>query len=508
MRKEAGPIFLLFILLQIVWGYSYGRENGIQLIPYAEFLRDHSLYSKDLFVQYAHQHLPNERTFFVFLIAPLGNLMEWGVFIEYVICSFFLLYGLLTLAKHFLHDRKLAWTALILLSFPLYYHTLGLNELYGMEYTSTLLSDTLSIWAIIYFLRNKPQASILLLIPATLAHPLAGLQVFMLILGTIVWRALRQKEGITAIRSLIRPIVLYIFTAGSFIIYLNGRFHDADTDPATLFQIFFVFRNAHHYLPTHYPTIDWILLAPFYLAAPFLFRKKDKQTTLFLSLIIIGCALYSFGVLFLHSPGIAEAQWFKTTSFLEYFAIIGVLMLIRTRFNEEKNPRVYAFILPATIIVSLAWVLVLFPGISYMRNSTAREYPFYKKVTPEMDIAMQAAQYVPQDALCIQPCSMDAFKHYSRRSSFVDYKALTHSGNFLVEWSRRFNLLYGVDPEHSKVVSFDAVQLADEHYKKLTVDQILQLHKKEGVTHVVMFRENVLPFKVLAANDKYILYAI
>ena len=503
-----GWLTVIFITLLFIWGYSYGHNNSIQLIPYAQYLNDNSLFPNDFFIQNAAKDFPNERSIFILLIKPFGASMEWVVFIEYCIFSLFLLFALFKIAYFFLKNNLYAYASIILLFFPLLFHTLGLNELYGSEFSATLASDTFSAWAILAWLRGKNVLVYIFLIIATLFHPLAGLQVFLLISGTLFISAIQLRSLKTYFKNIFPLVIAYVFTAGLFIYSLNGRLNDVPFDSADFFRIFFVFRNAHHYIPSQFVLKDIIILTPLYLLTPILIYRYNKKVFLLSLIILIGCLFYIIGVEVFNSPLIALAQWFKTTIWLEFFGVLAVLLFIRHKIpllNQAK--RVKQFFVLVTIICA-AWVLFVFPGLPVLKKDIAYEFPFYTKMTAEIDISIQASKLTPTNALFIQPCSFDELKNYGQRSSYVDYKALTHTKSFIKEWAVRFEEVYGINPLNSAVISFDAVDFADENFLKITPEKLEKLKSEKGVTHIITPNETVFPFKLITSNAEYTIYEL
>ncbi|HMZ88486.1 MAG TPA: hypothetical protein PLM90_03615 [Chitinophagales bacterium] len=503
-----GSLLALCAAMVVVWGYTFGHENSIQLIPFALHAHDPSLYDQDFFVSHAAARFPNERSFFMLLLMPFGNNLEWPSFIIYVVCSLLLFRALYGIAIHLLEDPWYAFGALMLLIFPLNFHTLGLNELFGRELSTSLLSDTACAWAIWHFLQHKKWSPWLLLIFATLMHPLSGLQVFLLISATLFTQSVLSRRVSQFLRMYGLQIALYMFTGGAFIIALQLGLDDTQWDDATFFQTFFVFRNAHHYIPTAFPHKDWVLLGPLYLITPFLLYRQSKALFIFSLWIIGGCIAYSFCVLQLHSVTVATAQWFKSTMWLEWFMIIAIMLTGKTLITNIKGrsygPAIYAL----TVLVSVAWLLIVFPQYRFWKINTAYELPFYEVTTPEIDISRQVKERTAKSDFLIQPAGMDELKYYSERSSFVDYKALTHTKGFIKEWSRRFELVYDIDPATSKVISFDAVRLADEHFRALTPEKLRELHQTYAISHIVTFADVQLPFALLYKNEKYALYQL
>lgn len=499
---------ILYIFMLLIWGYSYGRENSVQLIPYAQYLNDNSLFPQDFYIQSAGKNTPNERSFFMLLIKPFGSAMEWAVFIQHYIFSLLLFTGMFRISYLLLKNRIYSFCSLIILLIPLQYHTLGLNEIYGGELASSLVAVSLSVWAIYYWLKNKVAVTFALLIISTLMHPLVGLQTFLLITGSQFILSVINKNIKPFFLRYGLPVLIYFLTAGVFIYLLNARFNDTAIENETFFRLFFVFRNAHHYLPSEFPVRDILILAPLFFITPFFLYHHSKELFVFSLLIISGCIIYTVGVEVLESIFFAETQWFKTTYYLEFFMVIGGLLFMQKIIPAFKKIHYSKVFFASVIALSIFWVLIVFPGIEVSKNVIAYEFPFYKKITPEIDISQKAKKVTRPDALFIQPCSLDALKYYSQRSGYIDYKAITHSKSFIAEWAERFKEVYNVDPLHSEVISFDAVQLADQNYAKLTQEQVFKLKEERGITHMIAPVEFKLNFRELATNSVYTIYEL
>lgn len=502
------PLTALVLALVAIWGYTIGHGNSIQLLPYLQYLHDDNLFGKDFFIQYATQNLPNERSFFIGLLQPFAGFPEWPVFILFIITTYFLLYALLQIANTFLQDYRLSYLVLCILLFPLLYHTLGLNEIYFGELNANFVADTFSAWAIVFVLRKKIWLSYIMMILATLMHPLAGFHTFLLLTGALTLLALAEGKPRLLLTQYLWPILSYCFTAGVYIVFLQIRLHDAEWDDAAFFQAFFVFRNAHHYIPTAFSTVDWKLLTPLYILPLFVFYKRNKLLFTISALIIVGCIVYSYIVLTYHSPTVATGQWFKTTIWLELFGVISVMILLQWLL-QKMNKLQYITPLFFLMLTGIAcWTFFVFPGLQKIKTDITYELPFYRKMTPELDIAIKAGAATDKDALFITPCGIDELKYYGKRSSIVDYKALTHSKSFIKEWALRFNDVYQINPLTSETISFAVLGKADAAYKTMQTEQVEMLKAKYGLTHIIMFAENKLPYQVIAQNNLYTVYAL
>lgn len=501
-------LFLLFILMVAGWGYTFGHENSIQLTPLLLHAHDSSLYTSDFYVQEAASRFPNERSFYLSLLMPFGKQLEWPSFLLFTAASLLLMRSLVGIGEHISGSRRIAFAGIILLLFPLNFHALGMNELFSREISATLMSDALAAAAFWMMLQRKVWPTFLFIILSTCMHPLAGLQLFLLITGSLCIEAVWEKKIRGVFQTYKWPVLAYVCTGGVYIVLLQIGLQDETWDDALFFQSFFVFRNAHHYIPTAYSTEDWLMLGPLFILAPFLLFSKQRLLWSASILILLGCVIYTCGVLYLHNVTIATAQWFKSTMWLEAIAVFALLGAINRLLIRIKMQRSVLVTSALVFTFSAAWWLVHFPTISGWKNNTAYELPFFERTTHEIDISRQIAAHTPKDALLIQPASLDEIKYYSQRSGYVDYKALTHTKGFILEWAERFKEIYHVDPATSKVISFAAVGLADQQFRNLTPATLHQLHVTRGITHIVTFADVELPFHVIAMNQSYIVYQL
>jgi len=501
-------LLLLFMgLLMLGWGYTFGHENSIQLVPMALYHADNALYPHDFFIHSADDRPIHERTFFLLLMKPFGDALVWPSFIMFVICSLILFRAIIGIGTELTGSLSLAFSALILVAFPFNFHSLGMNELISRELSAALVSDMASLCAIWMFIRKKVRSTYLLLILSTGMHPLSGFQVALLITGALFTDALVKKQLKPYCKKYGPVIAGYFIVAILFISYLRAAMGNSTWNDAEFFHSFFVFRNAHHYIPTQFPKTDWLLLTPLFLLTPFLLFKQNKQL-FYISLFIIGgCVLYSIGVLHYHSVTVASAQWFKTTAILEVFSLILVLNLLKS-WITAYGKNMARYILPVYLISSVASFLFKFPGYDHWRNSTDYEFPFYTRETPEIEISRQLAEKTDKDALILQPAGLDEVKYYSKRSSYIDYKALTHTRAFIEEWSARFREVYAIDPATSKVISFAARDAADSNFKDITPEKLRDLQETRGITHIITFADVQLPFESAGSNERYIIYKL
>lgn len=109
------------------------------------------------------------------------------------------------------------------------------------------------------------------------------------------------------------------------------------------------------------------------------------------------------------------------------------------------------------------------------------------------------------DALFIHPCHFTELKYFGQRSSFVEYKALTHTKSFLLEWSKRLKTIYNLDYYYSPS-GYYTCAYADDEFRKWDEEGLKFLNKEYGITHILTFADVQLQLPIVAQNKKYIVY--
>jgi hypothetical protein len=197
-------------------------------------------------------------------------------------------------------------------------------------------------------------------------------------------------------------------------------------------------------------------------------------------------------------------QWFKSTIWLEFFAVLAVLTVFKEYFFSKGLRKV---ILPVTLVGCIFWALYIFPGIDIIRNSTKYEFPFYTKATDAINISRQAKEKTPKDALFLQPCSFSELKFYGERSSYVDFKAVTHKKSFLKEWGERFIKVYNIKIDEGKN-GFEACDAGDAYFRNLTAADISKLKEETSADYLLTYSSRKLSLPVVAQNATYIIYKL
>ena len=133
-------------------------------------------------------------------------------------------------------------------------------------------------------------------------------------------------------------------------------------------------------------------------------------------------------------------------------------------------------------------------------------FPWTTAKSDEVDIALQAAQTTPESAVFIAPVEFTAFRWYSKRSLYVDYKAMIHQEAFLKEWYKRMKEIYQFGEEEEDA-GFDL-----HNFSFYLLDEPSPLSyefwKKLGITHIISTNPNIKDLTLVAKNGRYAIYQL
>ncbi len=493
----------IYLILLAAHGYIFGYNDQIEVLPYALFLNDNNLYPTDFFVQEISRFIPNERYLFAVLFVPFVKYLPLFCGILHAVCSLSLLLGLFAIGKLLIRNTYLVWGAMLCCFLPLYNINLGGNELYYNMFVSSFAAKAILVWSVYFFLENKYRLAFLLLIPATLLHPVAGAQVFLLLSGVAVlgyffkWLTIDFKKNIPV-------VLLFLGTAGAWIFYLNMNLGKAAIDNKLFFEII-EFRISHHYMPTYFPLKHFLFLGSLFLFGIYFFYKNHKKIFLFFLLAIIGMSIYTFAVELLENPTILSSQWFKSSIWLEMFSVFALFAFAENRLAFLREPFLQKAGNLGILVLILVAIFILANPIGIFKK---RPYDFCWKttVTPEIQIAQQAKKLTDENAVFLVPPDNTTFKYYSQRSSYVEYKTVVHRKDALAKWYDRIRQIYDVNIE-DKRAGKDITRLALSNYFALTKKE-LQAFKQMGVDYIFTEKRHQLDLSILYQYDIFVVYRL
>jgi hypothetical protein len=494
-----------YILVLFRHGYIFGSGDQSEMLPYSKYLTDNGLYPKDFYVQGIAASVPNERFVFSKALSFFINYLPEVTFAIHAIATFFLILGLQKLAQKWLYTEGSRWIAVLAPIFILYNINLGGNELYYNTLTPSYLAQVAGLWAFILIFAGYMDWSYSLILLATFIHPLIGAQLWLIVfLSHIISKY--KDVAYESWRTIILINLGYLLTAGFFIFKIKSGY-DAGDISSEMFLSIIEFRAPHHYFPNYFPLKNWLILMPLF-ALYFIVAKPLLR--LIIGVILTGCAVYAFGVLVLKSPTITSLQWFSTTIWLKTFSIMAFIGIIESfmldlkwfekRFNSD-------LILKTLMALSLISIVLITPQYRLFKN---KNYDFFTAnliETPDVNIALKAKELTPKDALFLIPSDLSSFRYWSERSVFIDYKAINHHQAAFSEWYKRIQNVYKISLD-DRLKNADLPFLANENFKQLKENDFLQFAQNQGITHVLTFKNCVLNFPKIWANDVYVIYEI
>lgn len=513
-NRSTSILFALFAwsLLILRFGYRFGTGDQVELLPYALFLDNPSLYPNDFFIQSLHSTLPNERTVMAHLLLPFVSHLEFFCFIFQMLCTVFLVWGMERLALRFITNRYLAWLAVLVTLVPLNDFGLGNVEVYSECLQASGIATAIVVWAINYFLDRKYLLVALLMSVATIVQVLDGLDV-MLVLSALLLVSVVKRE--VSFKTLLQVGLLYALTAGVFLLFiLQAKISSEMWDKFPyvtkdeFFQILFEFRHPHHFIFASFSKLKVAVYALLTITALFYFYRKSKPLFGFVLLSTLGLAGYIVATDVFHYVPIANFQFYKVTQWVKFF---GVVAAVGYAGNYLNNVFTWHFPKNTERCLLLTGAAACFLIIAFFRHSLPYSVPYQigkLKYDDDMIRICEEIKYAtPLDAVFIQPFENTELKFYAQRSSYVEFKANVRHSTYVAIWYSRIHSAFGVLYE-SKVQGFELQQQADDYFVHLSAEQLLQL-KGEGVTHILTWKESVPALGTKSIeNNTYAVYKL
>ncbi len=525
--KHLLTLFLAYLILLAWNGYLYGWGDMIELLPYAKWLNDSTLYPSDFFIQNISSNSANERFVLAYLFSLIGNKwMAIGAMILHIVCGMFLLGGLFRIAKLFIQSDGMAWVAILIPFVPLMNWNLGGNEMYIPLITSSTVAKSIAIWAVYFFIKKDKKGRedwyvYILLAIATFIQPLVGLQLFLILTGVgVLFFLFGRNKSFQNFEFLkdssnstfsIFPILFYLLTAGLWIFLLSRDFAHGEIDNRLFFD-FLEFRIPHHFIPSYFSKKAALVLIPLFVFGLFYFYKKNKNVFGTFVLALLGLLIYTIGVEVFEISVIVSSQWFKTTIWLKSFSVIAFVAFLENKisfFRRESFSKVGVW--GVRFLGVFSFVMLLNP-ISIFKNK-AYDFTFLPKkyqtgwsADSDIEISKIAKATTPKDALFIIPASNTHFKFYSERSTYIDYKAVIHRKSVIPIWLERIKAIYGIDVE-TRRSGQDNVMKGNEFFRNLSITDLTKLSEK-GIGYLLTFKDVVLPFDKIGENADYVIYKL
>jgi hypothetical protein len=493
----------LFILFR--HGYIFGSGDQSEMLPYAKYLADNSLYSKDFYVQSIAAFVPNERFVFSKILSFVINYLPEFTFTLHALATLALIFGLRRLAEKWVVSEGMRWIATLAPILFLYNINLGGNELYYNTLTPSYLAQVVGLWAFVLIFEGYVDYSYGLIFLATIIHPLIGAQLWLLVASTHLISKFYDR-AYESWQTIILINMGYLLTAGLYIFKIKSNYDSGDIS-SDLFLNILEFRAPHHYFPNYFPVRYWLILMPFFILY---FYVAKALLRLIIGTLLTGCFIYAFCVLVLKSSTIASIQWFSMTIWLKSFSMMAFCGLLEPFWEDRKwAEKLFNtdLILKILVVVSLISIPLWTPQYQLFKN---KNYDFISPNlmnSPEVNISIKAKELTDKNALFLIPSDFSAFRYWSERSVYIDYKAINHHQAAFAEWYKRIQNVYKISLD-DRLRNADLPFLANANFKELKENDFLQFAQNQGVTHILAYKSMLLNFPRIAENDAYIIYQI
>lgn len=466
--------FGILIILYQCHGFIAFNNDTIETIPYAQWLHDSTIFSKDFHIQYISNQFPNERYWISWTLHFFPNAMLIASMLFHFLFSVMLISGMLRLAEFILDDLNLSALSVILTLGLLYNFNIGGNELYYNMYVSSLAGKALGVWSIYFFITKKIFISALMLGIATLCQPLVGIQLFIILSGV---HLLEKKSFIVWAQW----ILVYGIIGGIWFVLL--LLHQK-TDSSSLYQFSDIIysRIGHHFYPSLFSWKKSIPIVLIIVYGMYQFYSLSKSIFYFFLMSIIGIFVYLIGI-YLDKDIVLSTQWMKTTIWLKFFGCIALVYPFSTAmFIEQKRWKI--FLLTLALVGSL------------ILNRPTYDYEYDK------GLIKYVKENTEVDALFIVPLEMTDFRARTKRSTYFDYKAMIHHRPHIYEWAERLKKVYNIDIKKKEYIGFNGVK-----NKYLSSPESLPL---SDIDYVIAPKNFAVPsdWKEAFSTDQYRLYKI
>jgi hypothetical protein len=234
-------------------------------------------------------------------------------------------------------------------------------------------------------------------------------------------------------------------------------------------------------------------------AAIYYARAKLRWFFIF---ILLGIMVYEIGVEKMNSTLALYTQWWKTTIWVEAFAMILISKKCENAFRRVRPLYRFGFIVP--ILILLACGVYRLSG--WFSHATPYQFPWQKEISPEMDISLKAGQLTPDNALFVIPVGLTEFRWFSKRGTYIDWKPMLHQEKFLNEWYQRTNEIYhfGIPEQEA---GFNLYHFS--HYLLHEPSSMsVEYWKRKGITHIISTNPLLTELELVYSNPQLAIYKL
>lgn len=468
---ELSYCFLLTVVFIFLRGYTFNNGDQAEHLPQLYEKIKPGTFKGDFFLENQSVVFSN-RQFYVATLYILSIILPVEVlcFSLLLISIFCAIYGWMKVADQIANNLITKYLSVILIFFIFYGFTVGGNYVTYSIFITSVIGKAFVPWIILFFLQQKFKRAAVLLGVSTLFHAIVGIQLMVVlsILFLINIQNLHWKNFFTFIivYSIVASTTLYSTVQLLF-------FSDFEYDKSFYNQIFYHFRNPHHYLPHTFPLKDWVkfgfILAIIILPAfkkekskgnVFIFQFITIQTLglIFYTVVIEGFGIYTFNPLQWYKTtiwvtafsSILLAEWISNTAFIKYYWDKFDWLFQNWKLNLSSAAIGLFFVLNSN------WIPI-------EKFKTRYQIGNHKKT--ELQIVHEwIKENTSKGSLFVAPPSDFGFGCETQRPAIINAKALVHEPKYMLLWYERFTNIYKTRLEDLKGKSF--VEVAEINYKK------------------------------------------
>ncbi|OFX79059.1 MAG: hypothetical protein A2X12_07610 [Bacteroidetes bacterium GWE2_29_8] len=477
------PVMFLFVK-----GYIFNTEDhGEVLLPIYKLMSP-ELYSNDYFVA---EYIKNSFTirfyydyllYFSSFLVPLEIACFLFTIISIGISSFYI-YSITELLK----GKNISlFLSPILVLVIFYSFTIGGNFIQYNYFLPSSLSKAFLIAGIYYYLKQSLSKSAIITGIAALFHPLAALQVFIII---CLMQIIKKFYTRTSFKPLLK-FILFFTLISSFIyipLYINSL--SQTQYPFNLdnyYNILYNFRLPHHFNPLLFSLKSYfkfiILLTISIYALSTIKTKFLSEITLFIIIIALGMLFYTITFSTLSIKYIGITQWFKTSIWITMFC--AIILAVKAELIYHKiSQRIRLFRMNQNAVMLLIFIIP-FILISFIFNIIGNENfnkryyinNLYKKENIHLMHYWISKNTDVNDVFITFPSDF-SFQPEAKRALISGYKAiLIHNKTFIPKWYDSYKSVFNTPM--SSINSTNVLIQSDLNYHKyLIINQYSQKYK-------------------------------
>ncbi len=485
---------VLYATILVYQGYQYGVGDQSQILP-CLYAQDHpGVYAADHYVNAYLNSDINERTIFHFLLRYLGYNQPYVMLLWHLLLGTTLMMAWIRIAAQGIHQKIFQYLAVASI-FILGFHTsTGSNELYYNMVIPSLAAKALGSWALYFWIKEEYNWWLGLTLIAGLLQPLVGIQLFLLTSIPLLIQLIIQHKVKTFPW---KPTLGYLVITVPWM-FLLASHNGGNQDPGAFMDIM-EFRLSHHFFPSYFGWKNLFLFGLFVIITLRFYKERLRWMIL---LILAGCVLYTVGVEKYRLPEALYTQWWKTTIWLEAFAFIAIVVSFDKWNGVPKWMTRYTFAVPILLLVLISFYRLT----GWFGSKPEYVMPWSHHVSDAIDISQQAEKVTAQDAVFIVPIDFTAFRWYSKRSLYVDYKAMLHQEKFLHEWYKRIENIYAYGLKEKKG-GFDIHVFSTALLEEPSLIS-RDYWKSLGIGYIISTAHDIKSLELVARNDTYAIYKL